>query len=159
MERIYRQDADSSLIPLAQRINKGDVDEDFIAPTPKTRYPKRIFVTTAARDVPARIGQLVDAYLGGHDLDIQDIQILTPLRHHRDLINSYLQDHLNPASLNQATYRLRSRELRVGDKVMQTTNDSDARFITVTSGSSSRLPGKISTSLTAIGSPKRRRCT
>jgi exodeoxyribonuclease V alpha subunit len=126
LERIYRQDADSSLIPLAQRINKGDVDESFIAPSPATKYPKRIFVTTPAQNVPARVGQLVDAYLNGHDLDIQDIQILTPLRRHRDMLNSYLQEHLNPTSLNPATYRLRSRELRVGDKVMQTTNDPDA---------------------------------
>ena len=142
LDRIYRQDADSSLIPVAQRITKGDVDEDFIAPTPTTKSPTRLFVTTAARDVPSRIGQLVDAYLGSHDLDIQDIQILTPLRRHRDLINSYLQDHLNPASLNQATYRLRSRELRVGDKVMQTTNDSDAEVYNGDIGIIKSIAGK-----------------
>lgn len=125
LEHIYRQAADSSLIPLARRINEGNVTADYLAPRPLTKYAKRIFVNSDERTVAAKVGQMIDAYQAKRGLDIMDIQVLTPLRNQRDLLNAYLQEHLNPASLKQAAYRFRSRELRVGDKVMQTTNDPD----------------------------------
>lgn len=125
LTHIYRQAADSTLIPLAKRINDGQVDAAYLAPQPATKYAKRIFVPSDEQSVAKRVGQMIDAYQAQHDLSIMDLQVLTPLRKQRDLLNTYLQDHLNPASLNQGTYRLRNRELRVGDKVMQTTNDPD----------------------------------
>lgn len=128
LSHIYRQADDSSIIPLAQWINQGQVDADFFAPTPANRYARRQFIRCSSRVVANRIGEIIQLYQSKYQQQLMDIQVLTPFHggaSGTDNLNQYLQDLLNPVDDHKQVYQSNQGELRVGDKVMQTINDAE----------------------------------
>ena len=128
LSHIYRQGDDSSIIPLAQRINQGQVDPVFFAPTPANRYARRQFIRCSSQVVARRIGEIIQLYQSKYQQQLMDIQVLTPFHggaSGTDSLNQYLQELLNPVTDQQPVYRSSQGELRIGDKVMQTINDAE----------------------------------
>ena len=130
LTKIHRQAADSSLIPLAQKINAGEVSPALFAPADPNRYPHRRFFHATLPQVATVITQAVQLYHDRHGLSLMDIQILAPV--HAGLagtqnLNAHLQAALTPEAADKPEVVLAAsqRVFRVGDKVMQTVNDPD----------------------------------
>lgn len=123
LHEIFRQAQTSDIVMNAHRVNRGefpriqnrkDGDFFFIDEDDPARAVETI------RDLCAR--RLPGRY--GYD-PIDDIQVLTPMYRGEigvDQLNRVLQDALNPGG---AVLKRGDRELRVGDKVMQTRNNYD----------------------------------
>lgn len=128
LNHIYRQSNSSSIIPLAHRINDGQVDIPLFAPSQKTHFKHRQFIRASMRNIPELICQAVRLYHDKHQVPIMDIQILAPIHGGpagTNNINSVLQSQLNPDDDSKPAIQIGSSLLRVGDKVMQTVNDPD----------------------------------
>ena len=129
LTHIHRQAADSSIIPLAQKINAGEVTPSLFAPGDPGKYAHRRFFPANLAAVPEMITQAMKLYHERHGLSFMDIQLLAPI--HAGLagtqyLNTYLQKALNPPEASKPEVELNpNRIFRVGDKVMQTVNDPD----------------------------------
>jgi len=122
LTEVFRQAAASRIVDAAHRIRRGEAPQSapakggdfyFLEEEPE-RVTERI-VRLVAEDVPRRLG-----------LDpIRDIQVLCPMNRGRagaQELNEALQARLNPNGLEAVAGWKR---LRVGDRVMQVTNDYD----------------------------------
>lgn len=128
LEHIYRQAKNSSIIPLARAINKGDVDRKTFAPKDPRAYSHRAFFAAQIDTVGPVISQAVKLYRDRFKLSLMDIQILSPI--HAGLagtryLNQFLQNQLNPDDGEKPALVNGDTTFRVGDKVMQTVNDPD----------------------------------
>lgn len=128
LKHIYRQSSDSTIIPLAHRIDDGEVTKELFAPDHSNQYAHRQFIQANFQAIPQLITQAVKLYHEKHAVPIMDIQILVPI--HGGVagtinINRVLQASLNPDEEAKPAIQLGNRILRVGDKVMQTVNDPD----------------------------------
>ena len=128
LEHIYRQAKNSSIIPLARAINKGEVDRDTFAPKDPQTYSHRAFYAAQIDTVGPVISQAVKLYRDRFKLSLMDIQILSPI--HAGLagtryLNQFLQNQLNPDDGEKPALVNGDTTFRVGDKVMQTVNDPD----------------------------------
>jgi exodeoxyribonuclease V alpha subunit len=125
LQTIFRQAADSLIVQNAHRINQGKM--------PLTPKDARDFFLFVKEDPEALVELLVDIVkrrvpqkFGLHPLD--DIQVLSPMYNGSagvNNLNDRLQAALNAPSGRKAERRLGGRVFRVGDKVMQTTNNYD----------------------------------
>ena len=128
LTHIYRQSSTSSIIPLAHRINEGQVTRNLFAPQNHHQYQHRQFIQAGLNNIPQLIYQAVQLYHEKHNVPIMDIQILAPIHGGvagTNNLNQVLQEQLNPDTEDKPAIRLNQRVLRVGDKVMQTVNDPD----------------------------------
>lgn len=123
LSTIYRQDEHSMIAYNAARINKGKMPEwhsagDFF------------FISKSNTDIMNEIVGLVAKRLpekyGWHPK--KDIQLLSPMYRGRSGVNKcneILREILNPSGLENPDYMVGERPFRIGDKVMQTTNNYD----------------------------------
>lgn len=128
LTHIYRQSKDSSIIPLAHKINEGDVQTSLFAPKDANHYAHRQFFPAQMNTVADLICQAVSIYHEKHHVPLMDIQILAPIHGGpagTQNINQVLQSNLNPDEPDKPAIQLGSRILRIGDKVMQTVNQPD----------------------------------
>lgn len=128
LEHIYRQAENSSIIPLARAINKGEVNRETFAPKDPRAYSHRAFFRAQIDTVGPVISQAVKLYRDRFKLSLMDIQILSPI--HAGLagtryLNQFLQQQLNPDDGEKPALVNGDTTFRVGDKVMQTVNDPD----------------------------------
>ncbi|MEZ4519958.1 MAG: ATP-binding domain-containing protein, partial [Chloroflexota bacterium] len=124
LETIFRQAAGSLIIRNAHRINQGQM--------PQTDPEATDFFLFVKED-PQEVAELVVDIVKhraptkfGFD-PVDDIQVLAPMYNGQSgvtRLNQLLQEALNPPGGKQQR-RLGGRMFRVGDKVMQTTNDYD----------------------------------
>ena len=124
LETIFRQAAGSLIIRNAHRINQGqmpDTDPDasdfFLFVKEDPEEVAALIVDIVKNRVPTKFG--FDPF--------EDIQVLAPMYNGQagvTKLNQQLQEALNPPG-RQAFKQLGGRVFRVGDKVMQTTNDYD----------------------------------
>ncbi|MCQ2547381.1 MAG: ATP-dependent RecD-like DNA helicase [Clostridia bacterium] len=123
LDEIYRQAKESLIIVNASRINKGE--EPFY-----NERDKDFFIVRENREneILNKILTLVSKGLKDkYEKDpLQDMQIITPVK--RGTLGTYnlnvsLQEKLNPPAEDKKEYKFGDRIYRVGDKVMQTTND------------------------------------
>lgn len=125
LQTIFRQAADSLIIRNAHRINQGQM--------PETRKDATDFFLFVKEDPAETAELLVDIVknrvphkFGLHPLD--DVQVLAPMYNGAagvSNLNQLLQAALNPPGGHKLERRLGGRIFRVGDKVMQTTNNYD----------------------------------
>lgn len=125
LQTIFRQAAGSLIIQNAHRINQGQMIE--------TRPDATDFFLFVKDDPPEVAALVVDIVqnrvprkFGLHPVD--DIQVLAPMYQGEagvSNLNHLLQESLNPPAPNKPERRLAGRTFRVGDKVMQTTNNYD----------------------------------
>lgn len=123
LDEIFRQATESDIVMNAHMINHGEIpsmltrrDGDFFfieEEDPAT--VQSMIVGLCLRRLPARYG--FDA--------IEDIQVLSPMYRGEvgvDQLNGVLQEALNP---NAEALKRGDRQIRVGDKVLQTRNNYD----------------------------------
>ncbi|MDX1973825.1 MAG: ATP-dependent RecD-like DNA helicase [Candidatus Sumerlaeia bacterium] len=126
---IFRQASQSAIIQNSHRINRGAMPElqTTTGGQGKT-LPDFFFI--AREEADALLDSLVELVTKRipqkfHYDPLRDVQILTPMRRGTlgtEALNGLLQKHLNPQSLGTP---IGSLSLRVGDKVIQTTNNYD----------------------------------
>ena len=73
LTHIHRQDADSSIIPLAHAVNAGRLPDDFTRP-----QVDRSFLPCSPSQVPEVVGQVVQR-AAVKQFSIADIQVLAPM--------------------------------------------------------------------------------
>ncbi len=124
LEVIFRQAAGSLIISNAHRINQGLMPE-----TPKDADDFFLFVKAdpdeAAEMVVDVVKKRIPHRFGLHSLD--DIQVLSPMYQGStgvSNLNLLMQGALNPPG-RKPERRISGRVFRVGDKVMQTSNNYD----------------------------------
>jgi len=120
---IYRQDDDSSIIPLAHAIKDGKLPADLTV-----NQKDRSFIACSAYQVNHIIAQIVSkAQSRGFSAD--DVQILAPMYRGAagiDQLNTTVQEIFNPlksARQKQLTYN--GQSFRVGDKVLHLVNSPE----------------------------------
>ncbi|WP_439708960.1 AAA family ATPase [Lacticaseibacillus zeae] len=121
LTHIHRQDADSSIIPLAHAVNAGKLPDDFTQP-----QVDRSFLACTPSQVPEVVGQVVKR-AAVKQFSIADIQVLAPMYRGTagiDRLNPMLQNILNPKrSARTKTVHFGDTEYRIGDKILQLVND------------------------------------
>ena len=120
---LYRQN-DNSYIPiLANEIKEKDLSDDFI--NKKDDY--NFIICDNTKVIPSVISIVSSALLKGYTE--KDIQVLAPMYksiNGIDNLNIYLQKLFNPPSKNKKEYILSEVTYRVGDKILQLVNDTEA---------------------------------
>ncbi len=125
LTEVYRQAQDSNIVRNAHRVNRGDppisTEKDPLSSSNKDffviyREEQRVAHESLIKIVSQRLPAL-----GFNPL--QDVQILTPM--HAGILgttnlNQSLQQALNPKG---KAHKTKSKEFRVGDRVLQTRND------------------------------------
>ena len=121
---IFRQAAQSGIVVNAHRINRGEFpilneyDDFYFFSKEDPEEAADLLADVVVRRIPAKFG--FDP--------LEDIQVLAPMYRGAcgvSNLNARLQEALNPASPKKIERRLMGRTFRVGDKVMQTTNNYD----------------------------------
>ncbi|MBQ7500077.1 MAG: ATP-dependent RecD-like DNA helicase [Clostridia bacterium] len=125
LTEIFRQASESMIVTNAHMINEGEYPEleakrgdfFFIARNEDTDIAETVAQLCAVR-LPKKYGKEV----------VQKIQVITPSRKGAagtEMLNSILQERLNPKSPEKKEKRFRSSIFREGDKVMQIRNNYD----------------------------------
>lgn len=122
LTQIYRQSEDSLIIVNAHAINNGEM--------PKLDNKSRDFFFERREENPGVLESIIDMcttripkYLG---VESSAVQVLAPMKSGLvgiDNINSKLQEKLNPQSLSKSELASDKVIYRVGDRVMQITNN------------------------------------
>jgi exodeoxyribonuclease V alpha subunit len=119
---IFRQAADSGIVVNAHRINRGEFptlneyDDFYFFSKENPQEAADLLVDIVQHRIPEKF-----------DFDpVDEVQVLAPM--YRGAcgvanLNARLQEALNPASPQKPERRLGGRLFRVGDRVMQTTNN------------------------------------
>lgn len=123
LTEIYRQDGESSIIPLAHAIKEGQLPADF-----NQNKVDRSFIACNAYQVESVIQQVVTkAKTKG--FTAQDIQVLAPMYRGAagiDRLNIEVQQILNPPkSAKTKTIEFRNQTFRIGDKVLHLVNSPE----------------------------------
>jgi len=126
LTEIFRQASGSSIVTNAHRVHRGEFPRGKDSDTGVSDFHfVRCEEALRARDIVVRlVAERIPQAFGLHPT--RDVQVLTPM-HRGDAgtvgLNAALQAALNPPAANRGEIRLRSRVLRVGDRVVQTRND------------------------------------
>jgi len=123
LQTIFRQAAGSYIVENAHRINRGQMPEwhptnsqdFFLFKADDAEQAANLVVEIVAERIPRRF-----------QIPADDVQVLTPM--HRGVagvanLNLLLQARLNPADAAKPERRLGGHIFRVGDRVMQTSNN------------------------------------
>ncbi len=122
LTRIYRQSAESLIISNAHAINKGNMptldnkSKDFFYESKETQEE---IANTILSLVSTRLPKFLD-------IDPLKIQVLAPMRVGTcgiDSLNRIIQSRINPASPVKPEMKFEFNMFRLGDKVMQTSNN------------------------------------
>lgn len=125
LKEIFRQSGDSRIISTAHSINRGEIP-DLMEPEKNSDF---LFIERedpgeCAATLVSLVCELLPKHLG---IDpVEDIQILSPM-HRGNLgireLNTLLQGSLNPRNEYREEYQAFGNLFRVGDKVIQTSNN------------------------------------
>ena len=118
LKTIHRQASDSNIIKLAYDVNNAILPSDILK-----AYDDRYFVSEDVNNFESRLVNII-SYLqvNGYDLH-DDIQVLIPMYRGKtgiDNVNILLQKEFNPNISKTLTHG--DREFRIGDKVIQLSN-------------------------------------
>ena len=122
LTKIFRQAAESEIVRNAHKINRGEIVEptrgskDFL-------FVRRDNAQVIAGAAVTLVKDKLPAYVNA---DIQDIQVLTPMRKGVlgvENLNMVLQQYLNPPDKKKAEKAVGQTTFRTGDKVMQIKNN------------------------------------
>ena len=120
LSKIYRQKDGSSVIYLADKINKNKYDELVFEDEVR-------FIEAGDSQVDDGILQIVTNYLDrGYTID--DIQVLAPMYRNNsgiNILNNKLQNLVNPESSDKEEFKYGYHNFREGDKVLQLKNVID----------------------------------
>ena len=120
LETIYRQSNNSYIPYLAQEIKNKDLSNDYL--TKKDDYN---FLNATGSNIRELIKMICERSIK-KGLTDKDIQILAPMykgENGIDHLNEILRDLFNPADTKKKEIKVGEVTYRVGDKVLQLTND------------------------------------
>lgn len=128
LTRIFRQGEGSGIIRAAHAVNRGELP---MLPDPEKRAELSDFYWIE-RDDPDEVASLIEQFVCSriprrfHVNPIRDIQVLCPMN--RGVVgthsmNERLQEMLNPATSDKQAFRSGERIFRIGDKLMQISNN------------------------------------
>ena len=120
LSKIYRQKDGSSVIFLADKINRDDFDNIVFEDEVR-------FIEAYDNQVDDAILQIIRNYIE-HGYTIDDIQVLAPMYRNSsgiNILNNKIQQLLNPPSDEKEDYRYGYHTFREGDKVLQLKNIVD----------------------------------
>lgn len=122
LEKIYRQENESSIIDLAHTIRLGQVPSNLM-----DRKVDRSFIPCQDDQVIEVVSQIVER-ASNKDFTLQDFQVLAPMYKGQagiNRLNQALQSRLNPSQAGRREIEHFASVYRVGDKVLQLVNDSE----------------------------------
>lgn len=125
LEHIYRQDVNSTIVSFAHAINHGHLPDHWAV-----HQADRSFVKCNPYQLAATVNYLVK-WGRQQGFSLNDIEVLAPMYRVNggiNDINAFLQSAQNPDSGGSAKViygRENDHVFKVGDKVIQTTNDTD----------------------------------
>ncbi|CAI2615414.1 ATP-dependent RecD-like DNA helicase [Apilactobacillus kunkeei] len=118
---IYRQDSNSTIIPLAHSIQQGKLPDDF-----NDKQSDRSFIPCNANQMSSVIEQIVKR-AKQKGFSATDIQVLSPMYRGNagvNHLNEVIQQIMNPNNTdNQVEYR--GIHYRLGDKILQLVNSPE----------------------------------
>jgi len=120
LEHIYRQKEGSDVIQLAWQIRNGQINLDEL-------HHDAVFIPCADTEVKQDVIDTVHQALE-KNYSINDIQVLSPMYKGNcgiDVLNSALQNFLNPAEPGKKEVRRGYITFREGDKILQLKNQPD----------------------------------
>lgn len=118
LTEVYRQSVKSNIVSNAHRINRGEM--------PIVKDAKDFFMSTKTdikgiqSDVLTMVKTRIPKFM---NVTERDVQVLTPVKKTEigvETLNALLQEELNPYG---AEYKHKDEKFRVGDRVMQTSNN------------------------------------
>lgn len=123
LTEIYRQENDSSIIPLAHSIKNGILPKDF-----QENQKDRSFFSCNAYQVEHLIRQIVEK-AQAKGFTAQDIQVLAPMYRGVagiDNLNKMMQEVFNPNETGtRKEVKWNDKVYRIGDKVLQLVNEPE----------------------------------
>ncbi|WP_374284549.1 ATP-dependent RecD-like DNA helicase [Lactococcus sp.] len=122
LNKIFRQDENSTITSLAHSIKDGHLPADFTA-----RKPDRSYFESRSQDVPYLISQIAGAWKkkGNNPFELQ---ILAPMYKGQagiNTLNVLLQNLFNPLE-DRLEFKFNDIQFREGDKVLHLVNDASA---------------------------------
>lgn len=122
LEKIYRQDEDSTITVLAHSIKQGKLPADFTA-----HMPDRSFIPCSGNQVAEVVKKIVlIAQKKGNNLD--QLQVLVPMYRGAagiDNLNTVLQAIINPEKKNSKFLISGKNKFLIGDRVLHLVNDPE----------------------------------
>lgn len=129
LSQIYRQEEDSRIIVNAHIINNGEMP-DLSEKSDDFFYSSSFVPEQVSNEIVEMVSRRIPSFRS--DIDSSDIQVIAPMKSGvcgTNNLNLLLRERLNPASENKAEFELHKNIFRVGDKVMQTTNNYEQEWI------------------------------
>jgi len=128
LKHIYRQAEDSKIIVNAHKVNAGEMidlkekSKDFF-------FIENTNPESASELIVGLVQNRLPNYL---NIEPDRVQVISPMKAGLcgvENINQLLQNHINPASPEKDEIEYAKRIFRVGDRVMQTSNNYDQEWI------------------------------
>lgn len=123
LEKIYRQGQDSTIVDLAHAIRKGTLPENFLQ-----KQPDRSFIPCQPHQV-ADVVQNIVSKAQAKQFNATSLQVLAPMYKGEagiNQLNRQLQLIMNPPKKGKREIQYFEHTFRVGDKVLQLINNTEA---------------------------------
>lgn len=122
LNKIFRQDSDSTITALAHAIKEGQLPKDFTA-----KKKDRSYFESSTQQVPEFISQIATAWKKRGN-DPFELQILAPMYKGQagiNHLNALLQELFNPKG-DRLEFNFNTVQYRAGDKILHLVNDAQA---------------------------------
>ncbi|CAM3065981.1 ATP-dependent RecD-like DNA helicase [Lactococcus hircilactis] len=122
LNKIFRQDSDSTITSLAHAIKEGQLPKDFTA-----KKKDRSYFESSTQQVPEFISQIATAWKKRGN-DPFELQILAPMYKGQagiNHLNALLQELFNPKG-DRLEFNFNTVQYRAGDKILHLVNDAQA---------------------------------
>ena len=123
LQQIYRQDDESTIIPLAHEINQGQLPADLLQP-----QKDRSFIQCSPYQIESVIKQVVTK-AKERGFETKDIQVLAPMYRGAagiDQLNPMIQNIMNPkVDDRKKQVSLGNVHYRIGDKILHLVNSPE----------------------------------
>lgn len=129
LSQIYRQAEDSKIIINAHLINNSEMP-DLSAKSNDFFYSSSFIPEQVAGEIVDLVSMRIPKFMP--ELSPLDIQVLVPMKSGvcgANNLNLLLRERINPASRDKEEIEVHKTVFRVGDKVMQTSNNYDLEWI------------------------------
>ena len=129
LSRIYRQSEDSMIVENAHLINKQEMP-DLSKKSSDFFYSSKSDPEEVQNEIVSMVVSRIPSFMDG--VTSEDIQVITPMKAGLAgsiAINEKLQESINPKQPNKIEIESGKRVFRVGDKVMQTSNNYDQEWM------------------------------
>jgi len=129
LSRIYRQSEDSMIVENAHLINNQEMP-DLAKKSSDFFYSPHGDPIEVSKEIVDMVASRIPGFMEG--ISSEDIQVITPMKAGfagTINLNEKIQERINPPAVNKDEITISKRTFRVGDKVMQLSNNYDQEWI------------------------------